>query len=253
MKTAKAELLDHSESEFHPMPAFTHNISGNIRLWSGHPNCQAAHDSIIAWLKERNIAFRETASLTDNILRGNIGETITFYIALHNGYEPCHAYPANALRPFNPNSAIDFDIAWVYFGDNAKDDWAALQEVKTTSGKDLSYANALIPDYEKLFGTNIRLTLQTRLQDIQARLEFGSKRRDLGNRVFRLAGNTPQTSSRVRLLPTMVHEKVGTAPDQKMLAVRETLIGMGWSEVEAWAIGLSDLDQRLVRIATGKS
>jgi hypothetical protein len=57
----------------------------------------------------------------------------------------------------------------------------------------------------------------------------------------------------VRLLPTLVHEKNGTTPHPKMLAIRETLIGLGWTEVEAWAIALSDLDQRLVRIATGKS
>ena len=95
----------------------------------------------------------------------------------------------------------------MFLGADPKEDWASLQEVKTTSGKDLSYADALVPDYEKLFGTNVRLTLQTRLQDIQARLEFGSRRRDLGDRVFRLAGNSPQTSSRVRLLAYVWGEK----------------------------------------------
>jgi hypothetical protein len=234
------------------VPAFNAVATGNVRLWSGDPDCQAAHEAILEWLRSRKVRFRDTASPVDHILRGNLGETITFFVAVHDDYEACHAYPANALRPFNPNSAIDFDIAWVYFGADPKDDWAALQEVKTTSGKDLSYADALIPDYEKLFGTNLRLTLQTRLQDIQGRLEYGSKRKDLGDRVFRLAGNTPQTSSRVRLLPTLVHDKAGATPDYKMLAVRETLIGMGWADVEAWAIGLTDLDDRLVRIATGK-
>lgn len=233
------------------MAAFKHSGDNSVRLWEGDPDCQAAHESIVEWLRGKGLNFRDTASSVDNILKGNLGESISFYIAWNNGYEPCHAYPANALRPFNPNSAIDFDIAWVFFAADPKDDWAAMQEVKTTSGENLAYADALVSDYEKLFGTNLKLTLQTRLQDIQTRLEYGAKRKDLGMRVFQLAGNSPPTSPRVRLLPTLVHEKNRPNALPKMLAVRELLIGKGWTNVEAWSVALSDLDQRLARIATG--
>ena len=86
------------------------------------------------------------------------------------------AYPANATRPFRPNSAIDFDIVWLDLADDPKDDAATLQEVKTTSGPSLGYADNLIDDYDKLFGTNPRLTLWTRLQDIKNKLEFERSR-----------------------------------------------------------------------------
>jgi hypothetical protein len=39
-----------------------------------------------------------------------------------------------------------------------------------------------------------------------------------------------------------------------MTVIRTTLLSKGWSQdaVEGWAIGLSDLDDRLVRLATGQ-
>ena len=235
------------------MYGFVDSLSQNVRIWSGNPDCQLAHDTLIKWLRARGVEFKADASVDDNILKGNLGETIAFYIGLHHGYGDCHSFAANALRPFNPNSSIDFDIVWVFFGQNQNDDWAALQEVKATSGTNLAYADALIPDYNKLFGTNLRLTLQTRFQDLQAKLEFESKRPDLGKRLFRMAGNAPSTSSQLKLLPTLVHEKNNTQPQPKMLAVRETLVGMGWGQVEAWAVGLSELDVRIVRIAKGQN
>jgi hypothetical protein len=38
-----------------------------------------------------------------------------------------------------------------------------------------------------------------------------------------------------------------------MLLVRESLTGKSWADVEPWAVGLSSLDGRLVRLARGKS
>ena len=101
----------------------------------------------------------------------------------------------------------------------------------------------------------MRLTLHTRLQDIKNKLEFEQRRLDLARRASALAGGSPRTSSQVRLLPTMVHERAGADPQTKMLAIRETLLSRGWAAgaVVGWAIGLTDLDDRLVRLATGRN
>jgi hypothetical protein len=114
----------------------------------------------------------------------------------------------------------------------------------------------LVDDYDKLFGTNPRLTLHTRLQDIKGCLKDivgGQQGQDLARRVSYLAGQCPRTSPKIQLRPTLVHEKVGTRPRDKMTAIRTTLLSKGWSAeaVEAWAIGLTDLDDRIVRLATG--
>jgi hypothetical protein len=72
--------------------------------------------------------------------------------------------------------------------------------------------------------------------------------------MFALLGKSPQTSPKIRLRPTLVHELVGTTPHPKMTRIRNSLIGKGWTPqlIEAWAIGLTDLDDRLYRLATGK-
>ena len=68
-----------------------------------------------------------------------------------------------------------------------------------------------------------------------------------------LAGDGPQTSLRLRLIPTLVHT-AESSPVEKMVAINTTLIGRGWgsSQVQPWAIGLSTLDDRLLRLAMGK-
>jgi len=112
----------------------------------------------------------------------------------------------------------------------------------------------LIHDYDKLFGTDPRFTLQTRLQDIKNKLEYEHQRPDLCPRVADLAGRSPQTSPQVRLLPTLVHERLTSDPQTKMLAIRQTLYGKGWalSAVQPWAIGFFDSNARLLRLAMGQ-
>jgi hypothetical protein len=192
-----------------------------------------------------------------DILRGNLGESIAFCVSLWHDCDTYNAHAVNACRPLSPQSANDIDIIWVCFAATAKDDFAIVQEVKTTSGVSLSYANALIEDYDKLFGTNLNLTLKTRFKALKAVFLYttgGAQGRDWAERLSALAGDGPKTSPRIRLRPTLVHELAGTQPTPKMTAVRNTLLGKGWTPelVESWAIGLRDLDDRLLRLATGK-
>jgi hypothetical protein len=145
-------------------------------------------------------------------------------------------------------------MAWIHFGETGDDDTAILQEVKTTGEPSLSLADGLISDYDKLFGTDPRFTLHMRLQGIKNAIEYEHKRPDLCPRVAELAGQSPQTSPRVLLFPTLVHERHASDPQTKMLAIRETLCGNGWARkaVQPWAIGFFDLNVRLLRLAMGQ-
>ncbi len=80
-------------------------------------------------------------------------------------------------------SKPDIDIVWIQFGETGGDDRIVLQEVKTTGDSVLSLADNLISDYDKLFGTNPRFTLHTRLQDIKNKLEYEHKQPELCPRV----------------------------------------------------------------------
>jgi hypothetical protein len=141
----------------------------------GRPVCQSGHDALLKWLTDNATPFLAPADARrdNNILRGNLGETIAFCVSYWRDCQNYRVFATNALRPFRPKSDIDIDIVWLSFGVNPSDDFAIIQEVKTTSGTELSYARALVDDYDKLFGTNIRLTLHTRLQDIK--IDFSSR------------------------------------------------------------------------------
>jgi hypothetical protein len=238
------------------MPGFAKTETHGVVLWVGDPDCQAAHDATLRWLRGNCPVFCPTPSATDNILKGNLGETITFcvgYWYVFNGSH-VHAFSANALNPFGGISKADIDIVWIHFGETGDDDMAILQEVKTTGEPSLSLADGLINDYDKLFGTDPRFTLHMRLQGIKNAIEYEHKRPDLCPRMAELAGQSPHTSSRVLLCPTLVHERHASDPQTKMLAIRETLCGKGWARkaVQPWAIGFFDLNERLLRLAMGQ-
>jgi hypothetical protein len=237
------------------MNGFAQHGAAELVLWVGDPDCQTAHDAILGWLAEQCSPFRPSASVNDKILRGNVGESIAFCVAYWHGYDRYRCIPANAWRPFNPNSAIDFDLTWLHFDDGPTQDFATLQEVKTTGVRKLQLADDLVDDYDKLFGDNPRVTLASRFQYVKNKLEYEYHQPSLVDRLNAMLGNSPQTSTRLRLLPTLVHERNGTDPQAKMLAVRQTLLGRGWAPnaVEAWSIALSDLNQRVVRLAIGRN
>jgi hypothetical protein len=156
--------------------SFAHTASGGVLLWKGQPNCQNGHDAVLAWLKEtvnRVLSKMEadgrllSGGGKANILRGNLGESIAFCVSHWHDCNNHWPNAVNAFRPLNSSSAIDIDIVWVCFAPKAKDDYAIVQEVKTTSGLDLSYANSLIADYDKLYGTDLDLTLSSRLKPLK--------------------------------------------------------------------------------------
>ena len=237
---------------------FGHESLGGVVTWEGHPTCQHGHDAVLAWLTETVERFlsMEEAIAGGNILRGNIGESIAFCVSYWHDCASRRAHAVNAWRPLNSQSLQDIDIVWICFAPNTKDDYAIVQEVKTTSGKTLSYASELISDYDKLYGTNLDLTLRSRFKPLKKDFLFkvgGTEGKELSNRLFSLVGGGPSNSPQIKLRPTLVHELVDTNPRAKMTSIRNTLIGKGWTaaSIEAWAIGLADLDARLHRLAIG--
>lgn len=229
------------------------NVS-EVVLWVGQPDCQAAHDYLLLRMEDMGADYLMSESAVSNSIKGNIGEFVAFDIGRQHDYTDFLPFPANAFKPLNPISRPELDIVWLYFGVTELDDIAVLQEVKATGDPDLGYARALIEDYEKLFGEDMQLTLRSRLDAIKNEVQYKLKRPELCSRITALAGNGPETSPRLRLLPTLFHELDGSKPEVRMVAIRSTLVGKGWSPsaVQAWAVGLSDFDERIVRLAMGQ-
>ena len=234
-----------------------HDISdGTLGLsqWRGNPDDDAAHSMILGWLRRYvTTGFLDADEVLSIQRKGNLGEFIAYRIGRTLAFPHITVAPAaNAGNPLVPHSASGIDIVWLNIGDSANEDWAAIQEVKTT-GDHLSITRRLISDYDKLFGRHPYFTLQARLDELKHKLEqFGKD--DLMCRVDALGGPEPRLARAVRLIPTLVHDVNADSKDQ-MILVRQALLAKGWSTdaVTGWSIALDDLDVRLERMAKGQA
>ena len=238
------------------MTGFRSNSGGvaGWLAWEGDPDDDAAHQIILAWLQGLAApGFQQDQISLSNRVKGNLGEFIAYWIGKTFVFTNVTISPsANAWEPLSDISRPDIDIIWLYFGDTEASDWAALQEVKTTEEASLQLADSLITDDEKLFGENLRFTLQTRLGALKNRLDqYGQGH--LSPRVTLLGGPTPQRAHGIRIVPTLLHNAAYNS-QSKMVAVRQALIGRGWATdtVECWSIALGNMDHRLVRLARGQ-
>ena len=222
--------------------------------WEGDPDDDAAHQTTLTWLQSVVTGgFLKSSETLSNAVKGNLGEFVAYKIG--EGFVFANiaiGYGSNTWDPLSQISRPDIDIVWLHFGDTETDDWAALQEVKTTGQASLSLADDLITDYDKLFGDNLRLTLQTRLGALKNKLEQQGQG-VLSPRVTALGGPSPDQARGVRIIPTLLHDAAHDSLT-KMSVVRQVLIGRGWSSdvVECWSIALADLDDRLTRLARGQ-
>ena len=238
------------------MPNFRNKPGHSTGLleWEGDPDDDAAHQTILGWLQQAVTAgFLPSASPVSSRVKGNLGEFIAYRVGesfVFSNVAIAHA--ANAWDPLSDISRPEVDIVWLYFGSTEAGDWAALQEVKTTGAATLQLADTLIDDYEKLFGENVRLTLQTRLSALKNKLDQQGQGH-LAPRITALGGPSPNRARGIRLIPTLLHDSAYNS-SVKMVAVRQALIGQGWSTnvVECWSIALADLGYRLSRLARGQ-
>ena len=238
------------------MPGFVQKTTGVMgsSLWVGDPDDLAAHQMILTKLRNAvNGHFLQGVSSLSNSVKGNLGEFVAY--AIGNSYVFTNseiAVTANAWDPLAAISRPDIDIIWLHFGSTEVGDWAALQEVKTTGQTSLQLADDLITDYDKLFGQNARVTLRTRLDALKFRLEqMGNDQ--LAPRLTGLGGPYPEECRGIRLVPTLIHDASQNS-STKMVAVRQSIIGRGWSGsvVDWWSVAIGDLDRRLVRLAQGQ-
>lgn len=238
------------------MPGFvyTHPQQGGLTAWRADPDEESAHSVLLQWLASTvgSIFLPETEPLT-NAIKGNLGEFIGYQIGKNYAFVNGEiAHSANASAPLSRISRSGLDVVWMYFGANPSDDWAAVQEVKTTGQGSLGLADELIDDYAKLYGTDHRVRLEPRLYSLMSVLrELGLDH--LTPRLTALGGPGPNSTTGIYLLPTLVHDSSNES-STKMLAVRQTILGQGWSPrvVNCWSIGLNQIDDRLERLARGQ-
>jgi hypothetical protein len=226
--------------------------------WRGDPDDGAAETWLLAWLRdELHLTFRPPGSpAISTRIQGNLGESVTFKIGRSHDFAGCRAFAVNALDPLQDISRSGLDMSWVHFADdNPADDIAVIQEVKTTVQNNLSLADGLLSDIEKLFGTNPAFTLPGRLTHVANVLEFEQGNKALAERVLSMLAHTPQSAKRVQVVATLVHDAEVSGSDVKLTAVLVAATGFGWSkdQLTAWSIALSDLGPRLQRLSEGGS
>jgi len=232
-------------------------VDDEIAFHSGHPTCDAAHGALLGMLNTLGTSFLGTSSTISNSQKGNLGEFISYQIAMVRYPVPAHVrFSGNALNPLSRISGAGVDLVYLYLDHlHPANDLLYIQEVKTTGAADLDYFDALKSDYKKLFGNDPQLTLKSRVQYIQNILEFERGDMVSSQRVAALASVDPATSSRIRLIPTGISATGVGDPKAKLQAIRSSIAAFGWPQanISPWSIVMSDLEHRLNRLARGHS
>jgi hypothetical protein len=198
--------------------------------------------------------FIGPTAVLDSNRKGNLGEFISLSVASFTGLKPAYKFANNAVNPLGGMPLPGLDITYVLIDpSDPSNDLVFLQEVKTTGDASLGIGNNLVRDYGKLFADNLDFTLASRLQVVANKFELELNMPHLCERILALAGETPSECTRVYLVPTLVHERDGAMPAPKLLAIRTAISSQGWSaaHIYAWSIALSNLDERLQRLARG--
>ena len=235
---------------------FVKSSQGDVDLWVGNPDSQAAHDHLLAALKAGSTQFLASGTALTERRKGNLGEFIALTVGRTNDLQTCRVIAANAHNPLADISRAALDLLWMFFGSKPSEDLGIVQEVKTTGDSALGYANGLILDYAKLFATDPQFTLQSRFGAAANLMEGLGVTTDLCCRTRILGGISPDTSPQIRLIPTLVHESVGATPVPRLLAVKNTIVSTeGWqgSAVRCWSVALEDIEKRLARLSWGQA
>jgi hypothetical protein len=233
---------------------FKRALSSGISVWRGDPDCQAAHDEIVAHLRARAANFVHPNEAAENRRKGNLGEHIAFRIGDATDFSGWERLIKNASEPLVNISTSGVDIVWAFLSSrDPSEDLVVFQETKTTADLSLDYAYSLVSDYRKLSLRNPASNLGTRLQGLANYLEYSrSVDESIVHRIIAMGALDPRRATKVRLVPTLMHDS-GVDSVAKLLAVRASICAFGWNQanVTPWSIVLSDLGERLERIAHG--
>lgn len=233
---------------------------GDIHIFLGSPNCQTFYtwviDSLVELMHPGFDAPNPPLTSISTAQMGNLGEAITLLVGRTDRFsvEPFIYVLGSALTPFNPSALTGVDIMIVYLDPNGvvANDRLFIQEIKTTGNADLSYSKALISDYKKLLDTNYpTLSLMSRVSALKCKLKWEHRfTDDKLQRVEDLAQVTAADCTRLRLLPTLIHDR-GSCSVSDLSHVMTEIQGQGWPQgtIEAWSISMSRLSEALVHMA----
>lgn len=227
-------------------------MNGNVIEWVGNPNCQAAHDAFLAWLRQHIGFFIAPSDPVHVSVFGNLGESLSLYIGRQE-MPTLECFEVNATKPFKGISSPEIDLCWIHFDSVSANDHVVFQEVKTTGDTRVDYADTLIDDYDKLFGTNLQVSAAARINAIRAKLDVSMNRPRFADRLANIVGVSEETSPRLHLLPTLVYDRIAPGAGAKMDLIREALISKGWGNVTAWTVGMYELRNRFERLARGQA
>ncbi|WP_313633852.1 hypothetical protein [Massilia timonae] len=227
-----------------------------IKCFSGDPDCEVAYQWILHHLRELEVSWlpKHTSKLKNSI-KGNLGEFIAFNLSEYDGLcgPDYHAFIAGAVRPLADSPDPGLDISFIYLDplNDADKDRLYIQEVKTTGNSDLSYGDALISDYSKLLDSTGSLNLSMRISTLKGRMKMERKRpRSEIDRIELLGHTDASKCTKVRLLPTLIHELNGANALARMKKVKSALCNQGWLDecIEPRSVGLTNLNAGLLSI-----
>lgn len=232
-----------------------------IQLVRGNPDCAAFYQWIHGELTKVTKNWPPKITKLTTGRKGNLGEFLSYKVARASGlYGKRNGYTLalmGALTPLQDGAPTGLDVTIVHLdpmGDESKD-CLYIMEVKTTGAVKLTYATALVDDYEKLLGkTTVAGSLGQRLNWLQGYLmevhEFDD---DALERVGKLFMPEAKDCKGIRLLPTLVHDRgVGdVAAIEALDDVAAKIQQQGWGKqtIEPWSIAISTLTNCLVHLS----
>lgn len=232
-----------------------------IQIVRGDPDCAAFFNWIHAELVAVTKHWPPPIKKLTTGRRGNLGEFLSYKVAQASGlYGKSKGYTIaimGALTPLQDGAPTGLDTTILYLdpsGDTSRD-YIFIMEVKTTGKMELTYAKALVKDYEKLLGkTKIAGSLGQRMNWMQAYLsevhEFSDEHLD---RVGNLFQPEAKDCKGVKLLPTLVHDRCIDDQDAIIALdkVAEDIEALGWrnDNIETWSIAINRLTECLIHLS----
>lgn len=237
----------------------------SIQLVRGDPDCETFYQWIHGELTNVIKKWPPKISALTTGRRGNLGEFISYRVArssgLHGKSKGYTIAIMGANTPLQDGAPTGLDTTIIHLdpsGDTSKDR-LFIMEVKTTGAVELTYASALVGDYEKLLGkTKFAGSLGERMNWLQGYLmevhEFSPTELD---RVGDLFQPKAKDCIGITLLPTLVHDRKSgdTAAITALDVVAKKIEGLGWRQdcIEAWSIAITDLTNCFIHLSNNKS
>lgn len=232
-----------------------------IQLVRGDPDCAA----FFAWIQAELAATTKywpppITKLTTG-RQGNLGEYLSFHVVKASGrYGKKDGYTIalmGALTPLQDGAPTGLDTTIVHLdpSGDAQKDCLFIMEVKTTGSAELTYANALVKDYEKLLSTTkFAGSLGQRMNWLHAYLlevhQFSIEHLE---RVGNLFQTKPDDCTGIKLMPTLIHDRAcgDLAAIDALDDVATDIEALGWrtKSIEPWSIAMNRLTDCLIHLS----